>query len=180
MIEAGCIIGCNPLVTPSAFPCAYRTWDTLEGLGRWAGRPPSSTVYNFLTLITQEQRQNCLLSGGLTGGGTWYALTRKSTLDPQVKERLEVEAIPVQVFRWGTRAAVARGSWRKGLTHMTKTAGLSGPALRRSQASNDGRSTLRLSCLRLTADGVDPADSYGGGAAYGPAGNNQLSIPGNH
>ncbi len=38
----------------------------------------------------------------------WH-LVRKSTLDPQVKARLEVEAIPVQVFRRGTRAAAARG-----------------------------------------------------------------------
>ena len=57
-IEAGCIIGCNPLVAPLAFPCAYRTWGTLERYGKWAGRPPSSTVYNLLTLTTQEQRQN--------------------------------------------------------------------------------------------------------------------------
>ncbi len=77
---------------------------------------------NLLTLTMPEQRQNCLVSGCLTAEGTWYVLTRKSTLDPQVKARLEVEAIPVQVFRRGTRAAAARGGWRKGATNVTKTA----------------------------------------------------------
>ena len=173
VIEAGCVIGCNPLVAPSAFPCAYRTWGTMEGWGRWAGGPPSSTVYNLLTLTMPEQRQNCLVSGGLTAGGTWYALTRKSTLDPQVKARLEVEAIPVQVFRRGTRAAAARGSWRKGATNATKTAeGWTFWASAAAVADQQRREelTLRLSSLRLTADGVDPSDSYSREAAYGPAG----------
>jgi hypothetical protein len=148
VIEAGCIIECNLLVAPSEFPCAY-SWGALEGWGRWAGRPPSSTVYNLLTLNTQEQRQNCLVSGGLTAGGTWYALTRKSTLDPQVKVRLEVATIPVQVFRRGTRAAAARGSWRKGATNVTKTAeGWTFWAGTAAVASQQRREelTLSLSC----------------------------------
>ena len=174
VIEASCIIGCNPLVAPSAFPCAYRTWGTREGWGRWDGSPSVCTVYNLLTLTMPEQRQNCLVCGGLTAGGTWYALTRKSTLDPQVKARLEVEAIPVHVFRRGTRAAAARGSWRKGISKVTRTAeGWTLWASAAAVASQQGREELklRLSCLRLTADGVDPSDSYSREAAYGPAGN---------
>ena len=64
----------------------------------------------------------CLAGNGLTAGGPWYVLTRKSTLDPQVKARLEAVGIPVQVFCRGTRAAAARGSWRKGAVGATKTA----------------------------------------------------------
>jgi ribonuclease HI len=120
-----------------------------------------------------EQRQNCLVRGGLAAGGIWYALTRTSTLDPQVKARLVAEANPVHVFSRGTRAAAARGSWRKGILRATKTA--EGWTLWASSAAVAGRQRraelkLRLQNLRLTADGVDPSDPYGSEAAYGPMG----------
>ncbi len=70
VLEAGCILGCNLLVAPSAFPCAYRTWGTLEGWGRLNGIPPVRTVYNLLRLTMAEQRQNCFVQGGLTAGGS--------------------------------------------------------------------------------------------------------------
>ena len=97
----------------------------------------------------------------------------KSTLDPQVQARLEVEAIPVQVFSRGTWAAAARGGWRKEATNVTMTAeGWTFWASAVAVASQQRREelTLRLSCLRLSADGVDPSDSYSREAAYGPAG----------
>ena len=171
VLEAGCILGCNPLVAPSVFPCAYRTWGTLEGWGRMS--PPVITVYNLLTLTMAEQRQNCLVQGGLTAGGIWYALTRKSAIDQQVQERLDVSATAVHVFRRGTLAAAAKGSWRKGVLRAISTAE-SWTLWASSAAVTSQKSVaelkLRLSRLRLTADGVDPSDSYGREAAYGPAG----------
>ena len=115
----------------------------------------------------------CLTHNGLPAGGAWYALTRKSTLDPQVKARLCAGAALVYVFRRGTRAAAAKGSWRKGTVGATKTAEgwtlwASSAAVSGPQAS--GELKLRLSHLRLTADGVDPADPCSGEAAYGPVG----------
>ncbi len=135
VLAADCILGCNPLVAPSAFARAYRNWGTLEGWGGLTGAPPTSTVLNLLTLSMPEQRQMCLTHNGLPEGGAWYALTRKSTLDPQVKVRLCAGAALrlVYVFRKGTRAAAAKGSWRKGTVGATKTAeraGPFGPALR--------------------------------------------------
>ena len=173
VLAADCILGCNPLVAPSAFARAYRTWGTLEGWDRLTGAPPASTVFNLLTLTGIEQRQMCLTHSGLSAGGAWYALTRKSTLDPQVKARLCAGAAVVYVFCRGTRAAAAKGSWRKGTVCATKTA--EGWTLWASPAAVSGPQRLedlrfRLSRLRLTADGVDPADPCGCEAAYGPMG----------
>ena len=173
VLAAECILGCNPLVAPSAFTRAYRNWGTLEGWGRLTGTPPVSTVFNLLTLTMTEQQQMCLAGRGLTAGGAWYALTRKSTLDPQVKARLEAVGIPVHVFRRGTRAAAARGNWRKGAVGAIKTAeSWTLWASSSAETSQQGRAELklRLSHLRLTVDGVDPSDSFGREAAYGPAG----------
>ncbi len=34
LLKADCILGCNPLVAPSAFPRAYKNWGTLgDGVG---------------------------------------------------------------------------------------------------------------------------------------------------
>ncbi len=122
MLAADCILGCNPLVAPSVFARAYRNWGTLEGWGGLTGAPPTSPVLNLLTLSMPEQRQMCLTHNGLPEGGIWYALTRKSTLDQQVNARLCAGAALVYVFSRGTRAAVAKGSWRKGTVGATTTA----------------------------------------------------------
>ena len=173
VLMAECILGCNPLVAPSAFTRAYRNWGTREGWGRTTGPPPASAVYNLLTLTRPEQQQMCLAGRGLTAGGAWYALTRRSTLDLQVKARLEAVGIPVHVFCRGTRAAAARGSWRKGAVGATKTG--ESWTLWASSSVGTGQQRraelkLRLSHLRLTVDGVDPSDCSGREAAYGPAG----------
>jgi hypothetical protein len=139
VLEVDCILGCNPLVAPSAVPCSYRTWGTVtqEGWSRLPGTRSVSTFYNLLTMSMDEQRQNCLIRGGLAAGGIWYALTSTSTLDPHVKALLLAEANPVHVFGNGTRAAAARGSWPKGIMRATNTAdsvqrdGPSGPAWQR-------------------------------------------------
>jgi hypothetical protein len=115
----------------------------------------------------------CLTYNGLPAGGAWYALTRKSTLDPQVKARLCAGAALVYVFHRGTRAAAAKGSWRKGAVSATKTAEgwtlwASSAAVSGPPAQALGELKLRLSHLRLTADGVDPADPCSGEAAHGP------------
>jgi hypothetical protein len=156
VLAADCILGCNPLVAPSAFARS-----TLEGWGRLTGAPPASTVLNLLTLSGPEQRQLYLTHNGLLAGGIWYALTRKSTLDPQVRARLCAGAAMVYVFRRGTRTAAAKGSWRTGIVYATKKA--EGRTLWASTAAMSGPQRLedlriRLSRLRLTADGVDPAD----------------------
>ncbi len=92
-----------------------------------------------------------------------------------MKARLVAEANPVHVFGRGTRAAAARGSWRKGILRATKTAEGWTRTLWASLAAVAGRPRraelkLRLQNLRLTADGVDPSDQYGSEAAYGPMG----------
>ena len=173
VLEVDCILGCNPLVAPAAVPCCYRSWGTQEGWGRLPGTRSASVLYNLLTLSREEQRQNCLIRGGLAAGGVWYALTRTSTLDPQVKARLDAEANPVHVFIRGTRAAAAKGGWRKGIMRATKTS--EGWTLWASVAAVTGRQRraelkLCLQNLRLTADGVDPSDPFGREAAYGPMG----------
>jgi hypothetical protein len=140
VLGADCILGCNPLIAPSAFARAYRNWGTLEGWGRLTGAPPTSTVLNLLTLSMPEQWQMCLTHNGFPAGGAWYALTRKSTLDPQVKARLCAAAALVYVFRGGTRAAAAKGSWRKGIVGATKMA--EGWTLWASSAAVSGQQAL--------------------------------------
>ncbi len=95
VLEVDCIRGCSPLVAPSAVPCSYRTWGTQERWGRLPGTRSGSTLYNLLTLSMDKQRQDCLVRGGLAAWGVWYALTRTSTLDQQVKARMVAEANPV-------------------------------------------------------------------------------------
>jgi hypothetical protein len=142
----------HPARCSSAISCSYRTWGTQKGWGRLT-RTGSARLYNLLTLSMDEQRQNGLVRGGLAAGGIGYALTRTSTLDPQVKTRLVAEANPVHVFGRGTRAAAARGSWRKGILKATKTA--EGWTLWASLSAVAGRQRraelkLRLQHLRLT------------------------------
>jgi hypothetical protein len=103
VLAADCILGYNPLVATSAVASAYRNrdWGTLERWGRLTGAPPTSTVLNLLTSSMPEQWQMCLAHNGLPAGGAWYALTRKSILDPRVKARLCKGAALVYVFRQG-------------------------------------------------------------------------------
>ena len=44
VLDAECIVGCNPLVAPSSFPVAIRCWGTLEGWGHPWATPPSRVV----------------------------------------------------------------------------------------------------------------------------------------
>ena len=173
VLGADCILGCNPLVAPSVFTRAHRTWGSMEGWGGLDGIPPASTVYNLLTLTQPEQRQMCITYRGMAAGGVWFALTRRSTLDPQVKSLLETRGGVLRTFGRGTQAVAAKGSWRNGRVRATKTAEswtlwASSEVVANMQKLAELK--LRLSDLRLTADGVDPSDSSGREAAYGPVG----------
>lgn len=173
VLEADCVLGCNPLVAPSVFARAHRNWGTLEGWGGLNGVPPASTVLNLLTLTPPEQRQMCLACRVLTAGGVWFALTRRSTLDPQVKTLLTARGAALHTFGRGTRAAAAKGSWRSGKVRATKTSEswiLWASSVVMANQQRRAELKLRLSNLRLTADGVDPSDSSGREAAYGPVG----------
>ena len=127
----------------------------LEGWGRLTAAPPASTVLNLLTLSEPEQRQMCLTHKGLSAGAG-LVLTY-----PEVHTCSAGEGAPVCRYCRGTRAAAAQGSWRKGTVCVTTTA--ESWTLWASPAAVSGLQGLgvlriRLSRLRLTADGVDPAD----------------------
>ena len=81
MLHGDCILGCNPLVAPLAFTRAYKCLQSQEGWGHAIITAPTCTVYNLLTVSRPEQLCLCR---GLTAGAAWYALTRRSALDPQV------------------------------------------------------------------------------------------------
>jgi len=113
----------------------------------------------------------CITYRGMAAGGVWFALTRRSTLDPQVKSLLETRGGVLRTFGRGTQAVAAKGSWRNGRVRATKTAEswtlwASSEVVANMQKLAELK--LRLSDLRLTADGVDPSDSSGREAAYGP------------
>lgn len=163
------ILGCNPLIAPSAFARSYQCLQTQEGWGHSIHTIPTCTVYNLLTLTRPVQRHLCR---GLVAGGSWYALTRRSTLDPQVKRQLEACGNNLHSFRRGTRAAAAKGGWRTGKLGTVQTAETwvlwAGSGV---GAIRQGRAELihRLAHLRLTAEGVDPSDPMGREAAFGPS-----------
>ena len=113
----------------------------LEGWGRLTAAPPASTVLNLLTLSEPEQRQMCLTHKGLSAGAG-LVLTY-----PEVHTCSAGEGAPVCRYCRGTRAAAAQGSW----TLWASPAAVSG-------LQGLGVLRIRLSRLRLTADGVDPAD----------------------
>jgi len=78
-----CALGCNPLVAPSAFPIALRSWSVQEGwrLGSPKiedGWPQRGVVLNFLTKIPQEQKAMCTK---LPKTKRWFVLTRSKSLD---------------------------------------------------------------------------------------------------
>ena len=170
MLKGDCILGCNPLVAPAAFARAFRNMGSREGWDHSDRSPLTRAVYSLLTLTRLEQRHMCR---GLTAGGCWYVLTRRSTLDPQVKQQLEASANPCHVFPRGTQAAAAKGSWRTGKLGTTKTTedwtlwASSGAAP--SQQSR-AELKLRLTALHLTTGGVTPSDPLGREVAYGPTG----------
>ena len=49
IVEAECVVGCNPLVAPSSFPVAVRCWGMLEGWGYTSASHPSRVMYCMLT-----------------------------------------------------------------------------------------------------------------------------------
>ena len=173
VLNAECIVGCNPLVAPSSFPVAIRSWGTLEGWGHPWAASPSRVVYCLLTQCAAEQR---LLARSLSADGVWWALTRRSTLDPEVKAILGQRGSVATVFKRGTRAAATKGSWRAAVLRSTKTredwilwASLG------AAASAPLRADLkrRLDGICLTADGVVPLDlacPSAREAVLGPAG----------
>ena len=172
VLDGESIIGCNPLVAPSAFARAHRTWRTQEGSG-WGHSPDAPrrcTVYCLLTLPTQEQLQVCR---GLAAGECWYVLTRRSTLDPVVKRKLDACATPLYTFPRGTRAAAVKGGWRTGKLKATKTAE-NWTLWASSRAAPTQQRRTELTCcltdLCLTAEGVHPSIPLGREAAFGPTG----------
>ena len=157
-LNAECIVGCNPLVAPSSFPIALRCWGTLEGWGHSWAIPPTRVVYNLLTQSPEEQRQLCR---PLAAGGIWWALTRESTLDREVKAMLKQRGRVITVFKRGTYAAATKGSWRTATLKATQlreawTIWASSGAAPSAPLLSDLK--RRLDNIRLTADGVIPLD----------------------
>jgi ribonuclease HI len=170
VLHGDCILGCNPLVASSAFTRAYKCLQSQEGWGHAINTAPTCIVYNLLTLSRPEQLYLCR---GLTAGGSWYALTRRSALDPQVNQQLNACGTRLHSFRRGSRAAAAKGGWRTGKVSTVQTA--EAWTLWASSGvveSRQKRAELiqRLAGLRLTVEGVDPSDPLGREAAYGPSG----------
>ncbi len=91
----------------------------------------------------------------------WYALTRGSTLDHRTKALLSSLGVVLKVFRRGTRAAAAKGSWRLAKLKTVRTAQdwtlWSSRAAAGSETSQE-QQKLRLVNLRLTEDGVVTVD----------------------
>ena len=173
VLDAECIVGCNPLVAPSSFPISVRCWGSLEGWGHSCAAPPSRVVYSLLTQPPEEQRQ---IIRRLAAEDMWWALTRESTLDREVKAILRQYGSVVTVFKRGTLAAATKGSWRRATLKATRTRE---PwtlwASLRAAASASILSDLkrRLDDMRLTADGVVPLDlacPSSREATLGPAG----------
>ena len=173
VLDAECVVGCNPLVAPSSFPVAIRSWGTLEGWGHPWAAPPSRVMYCLLTQSPEEQR---LLVRPLAADGIWWALTRRSTLDLEVKDMLRQRGGVVTVYKRGTRATATKGSWRAAILRATKTredwtlwASLGAAA----SAPPHADLKRRLDSIRLTEDGVVPLDlscPSAREAALGPAG----------
>ena len=171
VLEADCIVGCNPLVAPSSFPVALRCWGTLEGWGH-SDPHPSRILYCLLTQSREEQR---ILCRPLRADDVWWALTRESVLDSEVKDILSQLSSIVMVFKRGTRAAAAKGSWRRATLRTVQikekwTLWASYGAAQSTQL----RAALkrRLDSIRLTKDGVVPLDltcPAAREAALGPA-----------
>ena len=53
-----------------------------------------------------------MLARPLAANSVWWALTRRSTLDPEVKAILVQCGRAVTVFKRGTRASAPQGRWR--------------------------------------------------------------------
>ena len=67
-------------------------------------------MHCLLKLTPADQRKLCL---HLKPEDVWYALTRATTLDPAVKAVLAQRGNAVAVCKRGSRAAAAKGSWRR-------------------------------------------------------------------
>jgi hypothetical protein len=79
------IIGCCPLVAPSSFP--YSLWDGTSADWGYLLRP-GRPVYNLLCASPEEQQR---FSRRLKVDISWFALTRRSTLDRTVKQVMEMQ-----------------------------------------------------------------------------------------
>ena len=172
VLEADGIVGCNPLLAPSSFPVAVRCWGLVEGWGHSAPHP-TRVMHCLLTLSPEEQRKLCL---GLKSSAVWWALTRSSTLDPEVRTALARRGNVVAVFKRGVRAAMAKGAWRQAKLKTVKTR--ESWTLWASSGAADSAQTradlkARLESIALTEDGVVPldmADPLAREALLGPAG----------
>ena len=173
IVDAECVVGCNPLVAPSSFPVAVRCWGMLEGWGYSSASHPSRVMYCMLTQSPAEQLQ---MAQSLKAGAIWWALTRASNLAPEVRAMLSKRGHVLAVFKRGTRAAACKGSWRLAKLQTCKTkenwtlwasSGAAGSAQKRAELKS------RLDSMRLTEDGVmslDLDDPSAREAALGPAG----------
>ena len=109
ILDAECVVGCNPLVAPSSFPVAVCCWGMLEGWGYTSTSHPSRVMYCMLSQSPAKQLQ---MAQSLKAGATWWALTRASNLAPEVRAILSNRGNVLAVFKCGTSAAACKGSWR--------------------------------------------------------------------
>jgi hypothetical protein len=104
------IIGCCPLVAPSSFP--YSSWDGTSADWGYLLRP-GWPAYDLLCASPEEQQR---FSRRLKVDISWFALTRRSTLDRPVKQVMEPERAGqvITVYKKGSRVAACKGSFRTG------------------------------------------------------------------
>jgi hypothetical protein len=152
------IIGCCPLVAPSSFPNSL--WDgTLADWGYLLrpGRP----VYDLVCASPEEQQRS---SRRLKEDISWFALTRRSTLDRTVKQVMERAGQVITVYEKGSRVAACKGSFRTGQLRAIQNKEDWCVWARHAAIGMDTRTDLmrglkqRLDSIRLTADGVVPFD----------------------
>ena len=168
-LQADHIVGCCPLVAPSSFPSAspdgvYLCW----GQGGLPVRP----VYNFLSMDRSLQRG---LAAELTSLRTWFAVTRRSTLDTGAAAALRRAGQVVARYRKGAVVAACKGSWRTARLRAVQSREVwsvwaSNTAVASPQAAAAMREALQR--LRLTTDGVVPLDETSPSfreASFGPA-----------
>jgi ribonuclease HI len=108
-LDSDGIIGCCPLVAPSSF--MYASWNGVSA--DWGYQlQPSRPVFDLLRASPEEQE---FLSNWLRPDQVWFALTRRSTLQRSVKQRLERTGRVITVYKRGSRVAACKGSYRTGM-----------------------------------------------------------------
>jgi len=149
------IIGCCPLVAPSSFP--HSSWDGDSCDWGYQLRP-NRLMFDLLCSPLGEQRRLCKL---MSPDKIWFALTRRSTLDREIRRALELIGQIVTVFKKGSRVAACKGCFRTAKLKAIQNKEdwclwASKMAIRRQSARDEIKA--KVDSIHLSADGVVPLD----------------------